>query len=76
MYKMLGLRYFIMLFNNAEYKKMSQDLSLGKLYDVQNEIKIYTKHRLGILIYYDRFLKYIFKVKGIFMYTMICNRVS
>ncbi len=37
MYKMLGLRYFTMLCNNAEYKKMGQDLSLGQLYDVHNE---------------------------------------
>jgi hypothetical protein len=39
--------------NNAEYKKMGQDLSLGQLYDVHKEIKPYTKHWLGLLIYYD-----------------------
>jgi hypothetical protein len=38
-----------MLCNNAEYKKMGQDLSLGQLYNVQNKIKIYAKH-----IYYDK----------------------
>ena len=31
-----------MLSDNDEYKKMGQDLSLGQLYDVQNEMKIYT----------------------------------
>jgi hypothetical protein len=31
-----------MLSNNDEYKKMGQDLSFGQLYDVQNEMKIYT----------------------------------
>jgi hypothetical protein len=43
---MLALRYFAMLYNNAEYKKMGQDLSLE---NVQNKIKIYAKH-----IYYDK----------------------
>jgi hypothetical protein len=35
-----------MLCNNAEYKKMGQDLCLE---NVQNKIKIYAKH-----IYYDK----------------------
>jgi len=37
---MLGLRYFTMLCNNVEYKKMGPDMSLGQLYDVQNVINI------------------------------------
>jgi hypothetical protein len=37
--------------------KMAQDLSLGQLYDVQNEINIYTKHWLGLFIYYDKWGK-------------------
>jgi hypothetical protein len=39
--------------NNAKYKKMGQDLSLGQLCDVHNEIMIYRKHWLGLLINYD-----------------------
>ncbi len=35
LYTMLGLRYFNMLCNNAEYKIMDQDESLSQLYDVQ-----------------------------------------
>jgi hypothetical protein len=42
-----------MLCNNAKYKRMDQDLSLGQLYDVHKEIKIYTKHWLGLFIYYN-----------------------
>ncbi len=43
-----------MLCNDAEYKNMDQDESLGQLYDVQNWIKIYYKQtRLGLLILYD-----------------------
>ncbi len=49
----VSLRYFTLLCNNAEYKKMGQDLSLGQLYNVHNEIEIYTKHWLGLLIYHD-----------------------
>ncbi len=33
---MLGLRYFTMLCNDAEYKNMDQGESLGQLYGVQN----------------------------------------
>jgi hypothetical protein len=40
---MLGLRYFIMLCKNAEYKKMDQDMTQGQLYDVQNKINILYK---------------------------------
>jgi hypothetical protein len=40
---MLGLRYFTMLCNNAEYKKMDHDTSFGQLYNVQNEINILYK---------------------------------
>ncbi len=54
LYRMLALRDFTMLCNNAEYKKMGEYLSLGQLYDVCNEIKIYTKHWLGLFIYYDK----------------------
>jgi hypothetical protein len=50
---MLGLRYFAMLCNNAEYKRIGQDQSLGQVYDVHNKIKISTKHWLGLLICYD-----------------------
>jgi len=38
---MLGLRYFNMLCNNAEYKKMDQDKGQGQLYDVQIQIEIF-----------------------------------
>jgi hypothetical protein len=44
---MLGLRYFTMLRNNAEYKRMDQDVSLGQLYNVQNEINILYKALVG-----------------------------
>jgi hypothetical protein len=45
-----------MLFNDAEYKNMDQDESLGQLYDVQNWIKIFYKQiRLGQLIFYDKY---------------------
>ncbi len=40
---MLGLRYFTMLCNDAEYKNMDQDKSLGQLYDEHIWIKIYYK---------------------------------
>jgi hypothetical protein len=40
---MLGLRYFTMLCNNAEYKNMDQDESWGQLYDVLIQIKIFYK---------------------------------
>jgi hypothetical protein len=40
---MLGLRYFTILCNDAEYKNMDQGESQGQLYDVQNWIKIYYK---------------------------------
>ncbi len=53
LFKMLALRYLTMLCNNAEYKKMGQDLSQGQLYDVHNKIKIYAKHWFGLLIYYS-----------------------
>ena len=33
---MLGLRYFTMLCNDAEYMNMDQDESRGQLYNVQN----------------------------------------
>jgi hypothetical protein len=45
-----------MLCNNAEYKNMAQDPSLGQLYDVQNEIKTYTRHRLALFIYNNKHL--------------------
>ncbi len=51
---MLGLSYFTMLCNDAEYKNMDQDESLGQLYDVQIWIKIFYKQtRLGLLIFYN-----------------------
>ncbi len=40
---MLGLRYFTMLCNDAEYKNMDQDESLGQLNDVQIQLKIFYK---------------------------------
>ncbi len=40
---MLGLSYFTMLCNDAEYKNMDQDESLGQLYDEQMWIKIFYK---------------------------------
>ncbi len=36
-----------MLCKDAEYKNMDQDMSLGQLYDVQNEIKILHKAKVG-----------------------------
>jgi hypothetical protein len=50
---MLAVRDFTRLCNNAKYKKIGQDLCLGELYDVHNEIKIYTKYWLDLLIYYS-----------------------
>jgi hypothetical protein len=44
---MLGLRYFTMLCNNAEYKKIDQVVSRGQLYSVQNEINILCKALVG-----------------------------
>ncbi len=44
---MLGLRYCTMICKNAEYKNMDQGESQGQLYDVQNEIKILYKARVG-----------------------------
>jgi hypothetical protein len=44
---MLGLRYFTMICNNAEYKRMDQDMSQGQLYDVPNEINILCKALVG-----------------------------
>jgi len=44
---MLGLRYFTTLSNNAEYKKMGQEVSLDQLYNVQNEINILYKALVG-----------------------------
>jgi len=43
----VSLRYFAMLCNNDECKKMGQDQSLGQLYVVHNEIKISTKALVG-----------------------------
>ncbi len=40
---MLGLRYFTMLCNNAEYKNIDLDDRRGQLYDVQIEIKTFYK---------------------------------
>jgi hypothetical protein len=40
LYRMLYLRYFTMLCNNDEYKMMDQDMSIGQLYDLRNEINI------------------------------------
>jgi hypothetical protein len=53
LYKMLGLRFFTMLCNNVQYRRMDQDLNPGQLYNVHNKIKICTKHWLGLLILYD-----------------------
>jgi hypothetical protein len=51
---MLGLSYFTMLCNDAEYKNMDQDESLGQLYDEQMWMKIFYKQtRLGLLIFYN-----------------------
>jgi hypothetical protein len=33
---MFGVRYFTMLCNNAEYKRMDQNLNPDQLYDVHN----------------------------------------
>ncbi len=39
LYKMLGVRYFTMLCNNAEYMRMDLDLNQGQLYDVPGNTK-------------------------------------
>jgi hypothetical protein len=44
---MLGLRYCTMLCKNAEHKKMDIDVSQDQLYNVQNEIKILYKAKVG-----------------------------
>ncbi len=48
---MLGLRYCTMIWKNAKYKNMDQDVSLvqrlGQLCDVQNKIKILCKAKVG-----------------------------
>jgi hypothetical protein len=44
----VGLRYFTMQCNNAQNKRMDQDLFQGQLYNVHNKIKISTKHWLGL----------------------------
>jgi hypothetical protein len=44
---MLELRYFTTGCNNAEYKKIQQDTSLGQLYEIQNEMKILYKAKVG-----------------------------
>jgi hypothetical protein len=52
------LSYFTIICNTHEHKKMDPGLSRGQLYDVQNEINIFEKHWLGLLIYYDNMLFY------------------
>ncbi len=47
------LRYFTILCHVDEHKKMGQDLSIGQLYDVHNEIKNYWTPWVGLLIYHD-----------------------
>ncbi len=44
---MLGLRYFTMLCNDAEYKNMDQDESTESNKDILQAT------RLGLLIFYD-----------------------
>jgi hypothetical protein len=51
---MFRLRYFTIVCNANEYEMMGQDASLGQLCDVQNEIKLSKKQRLGLGIYYDK----------------------
>jgi len=53
---MLGLRYFTMLCNNAEYQMMDQNMSLGQLYDVQHEINILYKALVGPTHFLSRIL--------------------
>jgi hypothetical protein len=53
LYDNVRLSYFTIICNNHEYKKMDPGLSQGQLYDVHNEIYIFEKHWLGLLIYYD-----------------------
>jgi hypothetical protein len=48
---MLELRYFTMLCNNAVYKRMGKDVSLGQLYKRQNKIKILYKAKVGPTTY-------------------------
>jgi len=63
------LRYLTILCNVDEYKRMGQDLRLCQLYDVHNEIKISTKHWLGLLIYYD--CKLFYKPVGVVLPILI-----
>jgi hypothetical protein len=50
---MLELKYFTTRCNNAEYKKIQQDTSLGQLYEIQNEMKILYKAKVWPVISYD-----------------------
>jgi len=51
---MFRLKCFTIVCNANEYKMMDQgSKSLGQLYDVHNEIKIFQKHWLGKHIYYN-----------------------
>jgi hypothetical protein len=44
LYLMDRIRYFTTICNIFEHKMMGQGVSLGQLYDVQNEINISKKH--------------------------------
>ncbi len=53
---MVGLRYCTVLCKDAEYKNMDQDMSLGQLYDVQNEIKILYKAKVGPTHFLEQYI--------------------
>jgi hypothetical protein len=50
-----------MLCNNAEYKKMDQDTSLGQLYYIQNEINILYKGKFEPTHFLQHRLKYLWE---------------
>jgi hypothetical protein len=54
--------------NYAEYKKMDQDVSLGQLYDAQNEIKVLYKAKVGL----THFLQYNI---NIFIFILFTNNI-
>ncbi len=47
-----------MLCNNAEYKRMDRDMSLGQLYNVQNKINILYKALVGPTHFLQQFYNF------------------
>ncbi len=70
------VRDLTMQCNNAEYKRMGQDLSLGQLHNVQNKIKICTKHWLGLFNYYDTGLIFVSKERTYLGEPNVCGEIG